>query len=141
MDSLAVIDVRLVASIAVPALVAVAGWFLAHLLNSRREVNNKRREIRLRGLELAYVRLASTSQRNLTDDHKRELEAFVSEIQLYGTPHQIELTTEIVKALIAKKGKVSFDALLEDLRNTLRKELRMEPVAGPVWWYRFSLPD
>jgi hypothetical protein len=141
LDGLAIVDLRLAVSIGIPAFIAVIGWFLAHWLNSRREVNNKRREIRLRGLESAYVRLANAAQRNLTDQHKSELEAFVSEIQLYGTPRQIQLTIELVRSLTEKKAKISFDALLEDLRDTLRKELRMEAVSGSVWWYRFTLPD
>ena len=136
-----ILDVRLALSVGVPALVAVAGWFLAHWLNARREVDNKRREIRLRGLEAAYTRLATASQRDWTDEHKRDFEAFVAEIHLYGTPKQIALAIEIVKAFIDRKPRVSFDPLLEDLRNSLRQELRMEAVTGPVWWYRFSLPE
>ena len=67
-DPSSILDLRLAISIGVPALVAVGGWFLAHWLNARREVNNKRREIRLRGLETAFVRLATVAQRELTDD-------------------------------------------------------------------------
>ncbi len=139
--SSSLIDVRLAISVGVPALIAVAGLFLAHGLNARREVYNKRREIRLRGLESAYTRLATSAQRDWTEDLKRQFESFVAEIQLYGTPKQIELTIEIVKALSEHRPHVSFDSLLENLRDTLRKELKMEPVKGHVWWYRFTLPE
>ena len=139
--STSLIDLRLVISIGVPALIAVAGWFLAHWLNSRREVTNKRREIRLRGLGSAYTRLALASQRDWTDEHRQQFEAFVAEIQLYGTPKQIQLTIDVIKAFNERKPVVSFDPLLEELRDSLRKELRMEPVTGSVWWYRFQLPE
>lgn len=140
-DTSSLVDLRLMVSLGVPALIAVAGWFLAHWLNARREVDNKRREIRLKGLESAYTRLAMASQREWTDEHKRDFESFVAEIQLYGTPKQIELTIEIVQAFIRHEPRVMFDALLEELRDSLRKELRMEPVHVSVWWYRFELPD
>lgn len=136
-----ILDLRLALSLGIPALIAVAGWFLAHALSARREVNSKRREIRLKGLEAAYIRLAMAGQRDWTDEQKLGFEQFVAEIQLYGTPRQIELTIELVKAFIAKQPRITFDPLLENLRDTLRKELRMEKVTGSVWWYRFKLPE
>lgn len=87
------------------------------------------------------MRLAMFGQRDWTDENKFAFEQFVAEIQLYGTPRQIELTIALVKAFIDREPKISFDPLLEDLRDSLRRELRMEPVKGPVWWYRFKLPE
>ncbi len=136
-----IFDLRLALSLGVPALIAVAGWFLAHWLNARREVNTKRREIRLKGLEAAFIRLAMAGQRDWSDEQKLGFEQFIAEIQLYGTPRQIELTIELVKAFIAKEPRISFDPLLIDLRDSLRRELRMETVKGSVWWYRFKLPE
>ncbi len=135
-----VIEWRIVISVGIPAVIAILGWFLGHWLNSRRELSNKRREIRLAGLETAYKRISHASLRDLTPEDETELERFVSEIQMYGTPHQIDLMTDMVKAFNDKKPEVSFDALLVDLRDTLRKELKLEPVSGPVWWLRYKLP-
>lgn len=33
---------------------------------------------------------------------------------------------------------VNFDPLLEDLRDGIREELRLEEVSGPVWWLRLG---
>ena len=140
-DSSSLIDLRLVLALGIPAVIAVAGWFLGHWLNARRELNNKRRETQLKGLETAYVRLAMASNRDWTDEHKLEFERFIAEIQLYGTPRQIELTIGIIQAFIRRDHRVVFDELLVDLRDSLRQELRMEPVKEPVWWYRFKLPE
>lgn len=134
------IDVRLAMTLGVPAAIAVVGWIVGHWLNSRRELSNRRREARLKGLEAAYTRLAMAANRDWTDEHKLEFEKFVAEIQLYGTPRQVTLMTQLVEAFDRHDMSISFDSLLEDLRNTLRAELRMEAVTGPVWWYRFSLP-
>jgi hypothetical protein len=128
-------------SLGIPALIAVAGWFLGHWLNAKRELNSKRREIRLKGLETAYCRLAMASNRDWTDEHKLEFEKFVAEIQLYGTPRQIQPMIEIVQAFIRREPSITFDPLLKDLRDSLRQELRMEPVEVSVWWYRFTLPE
>lgn len=136
-----VIDWKLAVTLGVPAVIAVVGWLIAHWLNSRRELNNRRREARLKGLELAFIRLANFNQREWTDSNQLEFENFVTEIQLYGTPKQIKLMSDIVNAFVRREEKVSLDPLLEDLRNTLRDELRLEKERGPIWWYRFKLPE
>jgi hypothetical protein len=87
------------------------------------------------------MKLAMIAKRNWTDERKQQFESFVAEIQLYGTPRQIELAIGVVKAFIDRKLEISLDPLLEELRDSLRKELRMEPVKGSVWWYRFTLPE
>ncbi len=136
-----VVDWTLALSLGVPAIVAVVGWLIGHRLNSRRELTNRRREARLKGLEVAFNRIAMFTHRDWDENNKLEFERFVAEIQLYGTPKQIKLMSNIVEAFVRKEPVVSLDALLEDIRNTLRAELRMEPVTGPVWWYRFKMPS
>lgn len=135
------IDLRLALTLGVPALIAVVGWIVGHWLSSRRELRNRRREARLKGLEAAYKCLAMAAVREWTDEHKLEFEKFVAEIQLYGTPRQVTLMTNLVEAFDRQEKSISFDPLLEDLRDSLRAELRMEKVKGPVWWYRFKLPE
>ncbi len=135
------IDLRLALTLGIPALIAVVGWIVGHWLNAKRELTNRRREARLKGLESAYKCLALAAVREWTDEHKAEFERFVAEIQLYGTPHQVEMMTKLVEAFNRQEPSISFDSLLEDIRNSLRAELRMEPVSGPVWWYRFALPQ
>ncbi len=134
------IDLRLALTLGIPALIAVVGWIVGHWLNMNREVSNRRREARLSGLESAYKCLALAAVRDWTEEHMAEFERFVAEIQLYGTPHQVEMMTCIVDAFDRQEPNISFDALLENLRDSLRAELRMEPVSGPIWWYRFTLP-
>jgi hypothetical protein len=47
----------------------------------------------------------------------------------------------MVEALIRKEPVINFDALLEDIRNTLRQELAMEKIDGHIWWFRFQMPN
>jgi hypothetical protein len=132
------IDWSTIATISIPALVVISGWFIGHLLNARRDLRLRKREARLKSLEAAYIRIATSSNRELTDKLKDDLEMFVAEIQLYGTPRQIELMVEIVEGFKKPNNKVSYDAILADLRNSIRRELNLEPVSGEVWWLRFS---
>lgn len=132
------VDWRLVATIGIPASVVVAGWFLVHWLNGRRDLAIRKREARLKALEAAYMRLATSSNRPFTDKSMDDMETFVSELQLYGTPRQIQLMTEIVEGFKKPNNTVSYDAILADLRDTIRKELNLEPVSGAVWWLRLG---
>ena len=83
------------------------------------------------------MRLATSHNRPVSEEILDKMEVFVSEIQLYGTPRQIQLMMEIVEGL-KKNNSVSYDAILADLRDTVRKELNLELVSGPVWWLRFD---
>ncbi|HEV8107174.1 MAG TPA: hypothetical protein VGP97_06585, partial [Burkholderiales bacterium] len=93
------IDWKLVATVGIPGALVVAGWFFVHLLNARRDLAQRKREARLKALETAYIRLADSANRPLTDEILDELELFVSEIQLYGTPRQVELMGKVVEGL------------------------------------------
>ena len=127
----------LISTVGIPGALVVAGWFLAHWLTARRELTSKRREARLKAVEAAYMRIATSSNRPISPDIAEKLETFVSEIQLYGTPHQLELMGALVESF--KRGEaVSYDEILVSLRDTIRKELRLEPAKGPVWWFRLT---
>lgn len=132
------IDWKLAATIGIPAAVVMAGWFFVHRLNGRRDLAIRKREARLKALESAYMRIATSSNRPLTNKSMDDIETFVSEIQLYGTPRQIQLMSEIVEAFKIPNNVVSYDAILADLRDSIRKELNLEPVSGAVWWFRFK---
>jgi len=132
------VDWRLVATLGVPTAAVIAGWFLVHWLNARRDLAARKREARLKAREAAYMRLANASNRSLSDKSMDDIETFVAELQLYGTPKQIQLMAEIVGAFKQAGGFVSYDAILADLRDTIRRALRLEPVSGAVWWFRFA---
>ena len=133
------IDWHFVATLGIPALVVIVGWFLVHRLNARRDLAVRKREARLKALEAAYMRLATYMNRPIDKKAAEALETFVAELQLYGTPHQIQLMTQIVEGFKKPNFVVSYDGILEDLRNTIRKELNLEAVAGPIWWLRIEI--
>lgn len=132
------IDWPLVATIGIPALIVVVGWFIAHWLNVSRDLASRKREARIKALEAAYMRVANSCNRPLTEKLNDDLETFVAELQLYGTPHQIQLMSVIAEGLAKPNNIVSYDDILVDLRNTIRKELNLEPLQGAVWWLRLN---
>lgn len=136
---LCAVDLKLAVTVGIPAVIIVAGWFFVHWLNARRDLAIRKREARLKALEAAYMRLATSSNRPLLSEVMMdEIETFVWELQLYGTPRQIQLMTEIVEGFKKPNSSVSYDAILADLRDTIRKELNLEPISGAVWWLRFN---
>ena len=132
------IDWKLVATVGLQAVLVIAGWFLVHLLTARRDLVQRRREARQKSLETAYLRLANSAQRSLTDEMMDEIELFVSELQLYGTPQQVEMMGRVVEGLKMPNNPVDFTPLLIDLRDTIRAQLKLEPLGANVWWFRFN---
>lgn len=140
------LDWKLVFSILIPGALVVVGWFAGSWLTSRREFKARRRDARVKGLETAFMRLADSANRDPTPEVMQNLETFVSELQLYGTPQQVRLTRKMVEAYLSTQPSVSFDALLEDLRDSLRKELQLESLDGldgikGIAWLRFQRPN
>ncbi len=121
---------QLLVPLLVTTAIAIAGWFAAHALTTRRDRANKRREQRIGYLIEAYRRLESCAHRG---DHLEfsKMESAVADIQLFGTPHQVSLVQALVNEFAAGGG-ASMDALLRDLRRDLRAELRLETVPDKV---------
>ena len=132
------LDWKLIATVGIPTVVIVVGWFFVHWLNARRDLAIRKRETSLKALETAYMRLAISSNRPLSEKSMDDIETFVSELQLYGTPRQIQLMTEIVEGFKKPNNTISYDAILANLRDTIRKELELEPISGAVWWLRLN---
>jgi hypothetical protein len=72
------------------AIVAV-GWFITNWLTVRREHRNRKTESRITYLVDVYERLALSSNRQLTEEHARNIEVVIAKIRLQGTPREIEL--------------------------------------------------
>ena len=66
-----------------------------------------------------------------------KLESAIADIQLFGTPHQVELVQSLLTEF-AEKKTVSMDALLQDLRRDLRAELSLSSVPAKVLHLRFQ---
>jgi hypothetical protein len=121
----------------ITAVVAVVGWYAAHRLSAKRDRANKRRELRVQYLIEAYRRLEHVSNRPIDPEATTDFEQAIADIQLFGTPRQVSLSREFA-VQFARVGTHPLDPLLNDLRNTLRTELDLEPIEYGITYLRMS---
>jgi hypothetical protein len=115
--------------------VAVISWFVGSYFNAARDRANKQREIRLQYQIETYRHLALAAQRKPEPKYFRDMESAAADIQLFGAESQIQKLNAFLGEWSAK-NKGSFDDLLVDLRNDLRRELDLPAVPGGVQWFR-----
>ena len=123
--------------VAVPALVALAVVGCTHLLAMKRDQENKRREQRLGYLISAFRALSKANNHPRLYEIADEVEQAVVDLQVFGTPAQVELAQKFAEDL-GKKQYAEIDRLLNELRDSLRKEIGREPVSGNLRWMRIT---
>jgi hypothetical protein len=100
--------------------IVARGWEAA----KTRDLENRKREIITGYLIEAYGNIENACGREgrTTEEQKRKAEQAIADIQLLGSPKQIELAKKFAETM----NKESFDDpryLLVELRNSLREEL------------------
>jgi type II secretory pathway pseudopilin PulG len=88
----------------------------------------KRRDVQTQYLLEAYRNLELAGRNELTSENAARIERAIADIQLLGTPKQIELA-QCFASDFAGTGGAQIDHLLLELRTELRKELHLKPVA------------
>ena len=131
---------QLLAPLLVTTVVAVVGWMAAHHFNTRRDLRNKRREIRSDYLIHAYQRLeAGTCRGRIAgSEFGREFEAAIADIQLFGTESQVRMAKELATAIAGRAKDASAGELLLSLRDALRKELGLGVINEPPIHFRLN---
>lgn len=118
------------------AIIAVLGWFVAHRLNVVKETATKRRELRVQYLIEAYRRLEGASHRS-DARCRRELESAIADIQLFGSNRQVDRAHQFIES-VAKDGFATYNPLLEQLRDELRRELNISQTTSEIKIFRFG---
>jgi len=122
--------------IIVSVVIAIIGWIVAHYFTSKREVLNKKREIRVAFLIKTYQKLENAIQRSPTEVGP-DLESVVGDIQLFGSNKQILLAKEIAND-IANNGSADLEGLLKSLRTDLRVELQLPDTNEGIQFLRMK---
>lgn len=127
-------ELQIIISIISP-IMFIVGLFTGHWLTSRREFNNKRREIRVQYLIQAYRSIASAANRQgtMTDEQRLKIESAIEDIQLLGDEEQLK----VLNNMISNRDN-DFVKVLEILRNDLRQELDIKKVDYPLRFYRMN---
>jgi len=123
--------------VVVPALVALAVVALTHAFSAYRDRENKRREQRIGYLVSVFRALSKANHHPRLYEIADEVEQAVVDIQLFGTPEQVRLARKFATEL-GTTQEADMDALLNELRDSLRQELGRKPVAGNVVWLKIS---
>lgn len=121
----------------VTTIVAAASWYVAHALAKQRDRANKRRELLVGYLIDAYRRLEAGAAREMTVEQAEAMESAIADIQLFGTPRQVQLVQDFALQ-IAETGGASIDDLLVSLRADLRAELGLTDVPARLQYLRFD---
>jgi hypothetical protein len=128
-------------SLILTTVVALIGLYFNNYFASQRDFNNKLRDIRLNYLVDVYRKLSDSSQRIPNDKYFPKMETVISDMQLFGTKSQIGMTIQFMNEY-ENKGQGNLDPLLNDLRDNLRKELKLESISQNVHWFRHEgVPD
>ncbi|MFY9656154.1 MAG: hypothetical protein WAK01_06145 [Methylocystis sp.] len=137
-------DWKLFAQLLVTFVVAAGGWWTADWSGKGRDLENERRKTVTTFLLDAYRRLEAGSNRQHSKTKQKEyrdgLESAIADIQLLGSPHQTALARDFVNQF-AEGRRASLDPLLNDLRNSLRKELNLAPLSDDVIFFRYVFAD
>jgi hypothetical protein len=105
-------------------VLAFLGKVFGQALNGRRELDNRRRELRVQFLVDAWRNLQRAARR--ADGDEGRLDQALADIQLFGTPSQAEKAATLARSINElRSDTTTLDDLLEVLRADLRDELRL----------------
>ena len=87
----------------VTSVVAVFGWIVGHRLNAERDLHNKRVELRIKFLLEAYRKLEASIEQEINRENLNVLESAISDIQLLGSPEQVDKVLDWSKQFSKKE--------------------------------------
>jgi hypothetical protein len=131
------VDWKLFAQLLVTIIVALLGGWLGHYLAARRDLLNERRKLRITYLLEAYRKLEDAGNRSEPDRTWPLFESAIADIQLLGSPVQVELARTFALDM-AEHHTASLDPLINDLRDSLRREMELQQVQETVVYLRFG---
>jgi hypothetical protein len=119
---------------ALAALVAITGLGVSHWLTSLRDVKVEKRKIRINFMVEAYRKLENGSCRGPNQEkYSEQFHSAIADIQLLGSPTQVEIARKIASALGSGSGSlVTINELLNALRTELRSELDLPAVSSEI---------
>lgn len=128
---------QLLIPLLITSSLTICGWYILHLLNQKRDRENKKKDLRINYLIDAWKKLEYASNRDISEtDFIEFIEKPIASIQLFGTLNQIELAQRLALE-ISEKENADLNSILEELRNDLRKELNLEIVSSKMKIIRF----
>ena len=129
-----------ITKIIVSVILLVIGGIVTHKFTSRRDFDNKRRELITGYLIEAYKILSQDIMlREQNEEMSRKLEEIISYIQLFGNEEQIRLAYDITDQI--EKGSMNATRLVNLLRDNLRDELKLPVSPMSIFLVRTNIRD
>jgi hypothetical protein len=125
----------------VTAALTISGWFVLHLISTRRDRSNKIRDLRTTYLIDCFRRLEYAGNRDLDESARRQFEATIADIQLFGSTDQAAAARALAQGIADKDSSASTGPLLNMLRDELRRELELPAVGVPIFHLRLLPGD
>jgi type II secretory pathway pseudopilin PulG len=120
------------------ATIVMVGWYLT----AAQAVKNRQAELRTAYIVSAFEDLALAANRPLpmTPENILKFETAVAKVQLFGNDAEIKAINHFIDTYTQPQSdgiaRGELDPALFALRDSLRRELRLTPVEGPVRWFR-----
>jgi lipopolysaccharide biosynthesis regulator YciM len=120
-------DFKVLFPLLVTTIVALIGWVIAHRFNARRDLQNKRREIKVKYLIESYRGLEDGASRGKIagTDRGTKFESAIAVIQLFGDQSQAEMAKNLAQKISSRDPEASTEPLALSLRDSLRVELEL----------------
>ncbi|MCZ4696462.1 hypothetical protein DWB61_17540 [Ancylomarina euxinus] len=115
----------------ISAFVIALGWVVAYKLNSKKDLKNKKREIRTQFLIDAYRIIAFSANRDNNIEEMKRFEEAIEQVQFLGNLEQIRFLNEGIETR-------NFTPLLVELRRDIRNELGIEIADANIKHFRFN---
>jgi hypothetical protein len=121
--------------VVVSAFVALIVVILSHAFTLRRDRQSRRQTQRIDYLVTVYRAFSKSNNHPALYEIADELEQAIADVQLFGTPRQVELAQQFANDL-GNSQTAQLDELLLELRNSLRSELQAQSLPGRLVWLR-----
>jgi hypothetical protein len=116
----------------IPTALVVIGWVITHQLSARRDLENRRRDQRIKYLIEGFrVLVRAMNRQDRLGEMAEELEVALADMQFLGNREQLDAAYSVAGAL-SHEGRAEFAPLICALRRELRKELGREPLEQPI---------
>ena len=131
---------KLVIPLVVTIVVAMAGWIVVHRLNAERDLRNRRLELRTRYLLEVYRKLERSCGKVVTREMADDIEVALADLQLLGSAEQVRMARQYIAAHGNRDlAGINVGPIMEEIRNSLRRELSLKPIKESVDHLRLHL--
>jgi hypothetical protein len=118
-------------------LSSVAGWIITAHLDSKRDIQARRIELRVQHLSEDFTTLTEYSNLKTDEIHdeiNRKMERMVIDLDVWGTPDEFDEIGKLAGCLSSKNPECDTAPLLRMIRDDVRSQLDEDKINGnPIW--------